>query len=194
MSINPADPKWLEILKANSWQTAFLAIAFGVFIILVKFEIVPTTDSPLWIALPIFAMLICLCLFLASVGEELTKIINPIARIGRWLQNRREAQDAYKFIPYMTDVDRNIIGYLLYHNQKMFQTIQDGGHAAPLISKRIIRSSVRVGQTVHFNWVPFEVPDHIWSVLEIHREEFPYEPPPEGEVEEHPWRIHWMAR
>ncbi len=58
----------------------------------------------------------------------------------------------------------------------MFQTEQDGGYAAPLISKGIIRRSVVHGQAVDLTGMPFEVLDHIRCVLEKNREEFPYKP------------------
>ena len=90
--------------------------------------------------------------------------------------------------------DKEIVGYLLHHNQKMFQTEHDGGYAAPLISRGIIRPSGRPGQAVDLTRMPFEVPDHIWSVLESNREKFPHDPPSGQEVETHPWAIHFMAR
>ena len=43
----------------------------------------------------------------------------------------------------MTKEDKEIIGYLLHHNQKMFQAGVTGGYAAPLISKGIIRQDLR---------------------------------------------------
>lgn len=195
MSINPADPKWLEILKASGWQTAALAIASGLIVVLVKCEIIPTTGSPLWVALPAISALVFAALFIAAVGDKLAKTIKPIDRINQWYLKRREAKAAREFIPYMTDKDREIIGYLLYHNQKMFQADQDGGYAAPLISKGIIRPSGRAGQVVSTSWMPFEVPDHIWSVLKKNQEAFPYEPSPANEIDErYPWAIPWMAR
>jgi len=194
MSINPVDPKWLEILKASGSQTTALAIACGLFVILVKFEVIPTSDSPLWIALPTFGVLIFGCLSLASMYSALANAIKPAARIDRWRLKRQEKKAVREFIPYMTETDRAIIGYLLYHNQKMFQTEQDGGYAAPLISKGIIRLSAVHGQAIDLSWTPFEIPDHIWSVLEQSRESFPYKPSPSGEREKHPWAISWMAR
>lgn len=61
----------------------------------------------------------------------------------------------------MSNEDRAIIGYLLYHNQKMFQHDLNGGYAAPLISKGIIRCALKPGQPFEERWVPFYVPDHI---------------------------------
>ena len=194
MSLNPVDPKWLEILKAKGSHTAALAIASGLIYVLVIFEIIPTTDSPLWEALPAIGALIFLSLFVAAVGDEVVKITKPADRIGRWCLKRREAREIREFIPYMTDKDREIIGYLLHHNQKMFQADQDGGYAAPLISKGIIRQSGRAGQVVTTSSMPFEVPNHIWSVLKKNQEAFPYESPPANEDEKYPWAIPWMAR
>ncbi len=194
MSINPVDPKWLEILKASGWQTTALTIAFGLIVVLVKSDVIPTTDKPLWIALPAIGALIFGCLSLAAMGSALANAIKPAARIDQWRLKRQEERAVREFIPYMTDKDRAIIGYLLHHNQKMFQADQDGCYAAPLISKGIIRRSGVPGQIIDMTRAPFEVPDHIWSVLEKNREAFPYEPPPASEVEKHPWAIPWMAR
>ncbi len=194
MSINPADPKWLDILKASGWQTTALAIACGLIVVLVKSQVIQTTDSPLWIALPAIGALIFGCLSLAAMGSALAKVIKPAARFDRWRLKRHKERAVREFIPYMTDTDRAIIGYLLCHNQKMFQAEQDGGYAAPLISKGIIQRSGVHGQAVDLTRMPFEVPDHVWSVLEKNREAFPYEPPPTGEVEKHPWAIPWMVR
>ncbi len=194
MTINPANPKWLDILKASGWQTAALAIACGLLIVLVKYEVIPTTDNPLWIALPAIGALIFGSLALAAMGSALAKILKPAARFDRWRLKRLDERVVRAFIPYMTDTDRVIIGFLLYHNQKMFQAEQDGGYAAPLISKGIIRRTGVHGQSVDLARMPFEVPDHIWSVLDKNREKFPYVPPPTGEVEKHPWAIPWMVR
>ena len=188
--MNPADAKWLEILKASGWQTAALTVAFVTFIILVKTEIVLTTDSPLWIAIPAIAALICGSLFLASIGDWFVKAIKP--RIGKWRRIRRNQKMVRDFIPYMTDQDRAIIGYLLHHNQKMFQFEDTCGYAAPLLSKGIICAMGKHGQIIDSQWVPFAVPDHIWTVLEKNRDSFPYKPPDRNEG--YPWAIPWMVR
>jgi len=194
MSINPADPKWLEILKASGWQTSALSIACVLILLFVKLKIIPTTDSPYWITLPTIGALIFGCLTLAAMGDALAKVFNPVGRFHQWRLKHHEEREVRKFIPYMTDQDRMIIGYLLYHKQKMFQAEQDGGYAAPLISKGIIRRSGVHGQAVDLTRMPFEIPDHVWFVLEKNREEFPYKPSPTGKIEKHPWAIPWMVR
>ncbi len=194
MAMNPADPKWLEILKANGWQTIALTVACILIVELIKKGIIPTTDSPLWIALPSIGALIFGFLSLASIASAAAKYIKPGVRIDQWRMRRRKIKEIIEYIPYMSDKDREIIGYLLYHKQKMFQADNDGGYAAPLISKGIIRVACKAGQTYDSRWTPFEIPDYAWSVLERNKEHFPYKPPAKGDVEKHPWAIHWMVR
>ena len=99
-----------------------------------------------------------------------------------------------EYIPYMTPKERDIIAYLLAHNQKMFTNTPDGGYANTLISKGIVVCALRRGQTSTYFEMPFEVPDHVWSVLAEHRAEFPYTSPEPSGTAPHPWRVHWMAR
>ncbi len=192
--MNSMDPKWLEILKASGWQTAALALAFGTFIILVKTKIIPVTDSPLWIDFPTLSFLICGFLTLANTGSAANKTFKPGMMIRRWRDRRRHAEDVRKYISHMTEKDRQIIGYLLHYNQKVFDADQDGGYAAPLISKRVIRCALIPGQAFDVIRVPFEIPDHVWSVLKENRESFPYTPPVNDEDEVYPWAIDWRLR
>ena len=106
---------------------------------------------------------------------------------------RQKTKEARDFISYMTDKDREIIGFLLYHNQKTFQADSDGGYAASLIARGIIRVACKPGQVFDPSWMPFEIPDYAWTVLEQNRSSFPYKPPSNGETEKHPWAIHWKV-
>ena len=188
------DSKWLEILKASGWQTTALTLAFGIFIILVKKDVVPTGDDPLWIALPMLGFLICGFLALTSIFSALINAIKPAARIDQWRFKKNDQKKVKELIPYMTDQDKAIIGYLLHHNQKMFNADQDGGYAAPLISKGIVRMSGQHGQVMDMTRIPFEIPDHIWKISEQNSSNFPYSPPPGNETEVYPWAIPWMVR
>ncbi len=194
MSINPADPKWLEILKASGWQTTALTMACVIIVVLVRQGTIPTTNSPLWVTVPFIAGLIFGFLSLAAIGDALAKALEPSKRIKQWFWKRKKIKDVSNFIPYMTEQDRAIIGYLLYHNQKTFQAGSDGGYAAPLISKGIIMVACKQGQVFDPSWTPFEIPDYAWSVLERNKSSFPYKPPKKGETEKHPWAIPWMVR
>lgn len=192
--MNPADPKWLEILKASGWQTTSLTLACIVILILIKNEIIPTTGSPLWIALPAIGGVIFGFLSLGAIASALVEFFKPERLYATWRAKCQKIKEVRAFIPYMTEKDKEIIGYLLYHNQRMFQTDDDAGYAAPLLSKGIIQIAAKQGQSLDLKRVPFEIPDYIWSELERHRDEFPYKPPQKGKTEVYPWAIHWMVR
>ena len=117
MSVNPADPKWLEILKASGWQTTAFAVACILIVVLIKQDFIPTTNSPLWIAVPSIGAVIFGCLSLAAIGNALAEAIKPGMRIDQWRLKRQKVKEVREFIPYMTDKDRKIIGYLLYHRE-----------------------------------------------------------------------------
>ena len=114
------------------------------------------------------------------------------AESGEENQRVHEQQDVEDYIPYMTEEEREIIAYLLAHNQKMFTNTLDCGHANTLLSRGIVVMAVRRGQVITEHEVPFAIPEHIWKVLKKHEREFPYTPPQGGESPAHPWRRHWM--
>lgn len=194
MLLNPIDPKWLQILKASGWQTTALTLACVLIITLIKGNIIPTTDSPLWIAIPSIFALVFGCLSLAAIGSALFKIFRPLELLNQWHFKRKKIKEIEKFIPYMADKDREIIGHLLHHKQKGFQADQDGGYAAPLISKGIIVVSARRGQILDLTRVPYEIPDYIWTVLEENSVYFQYEASPDEKNEVNSWSIPWMAK
>ena len=186
------DPRWLEILKASGWQTAALAIACGLIIVMIRFGLVPTDGSPYWIAIPTIGGVVFGRLALASIVSTIVRTLQP--RVLRWRRLRAERRSAREYIAHMTPKEREIIGYLLHHNQKVFQADQDGGYAAPLISKGIVRIAGQRGQVMDLTRIPFEIPDHIWSELASNRSAFEYTPPRGKEPESFPWAVHWMAR
>ena len=90
MSVNPVDPKWLEILKASGWQTTALAVACIFIVVLIKKDFIPTTNSPLWTAVPSIGAVIFGCLSLAAIGNALAKAIKPGMRIDQWRLKRQK--------------------------------------------------------------------------------------------------------
>jgi hypothetical protein len=102
-----------------------------------------------------------------------------------------EAKDAEEYIEHMTEKDREIIGYLLHRNQRMFEADQSAGHARLLYSRGIVRIAAQHGQVIDAENVPFEIPKHIWDVLVKHKAKFPYD---NSGDETHPWRVDWMVR
>jgi hypothetical protein len=102
-----------------------------------------------------------------------------------------ETAEVEEYIAYMTEKDREIIAYLLHHNQRMFTAASDGGHARLLISRGIVRMAVRHGQHVDLEDVPFEIPKHVWEVLVRNKDKFVYDA---DDDTPYPWRVHWMER
>jgi hypothetical protein len=191
----PADPRWLEILKASGWQTWALATAAGLLLYGNSKKLLPVTLEPWQLQAATAVFVICGCLWLASVGASLVKAAQaPRAKIGQlWVISRAKRQIA-KAIPELLPREREIIAYLLAKNQSLFTNTVDCGHACTLVSKRIVDRALVPGQVAHPSDVPFEVPPHVWEILMKHKSEFPYKTPKAGETEIHPWRVHWMAR
>ena len=102
-----------------------------------------------------------------------------------------DADKTEEYIPFMTAKDKEIIAYLLHHNQRMFTCEPDGGHATLLLSRGIVRIAARPGQQVDYSDVPFEVPLEVWNVLVKHRDQFPYTADDDAP---YPSRVHWMER
>jgi hypothetical protein len=188
------DPRWLEILKASGWQTTFLAIGFAAFLALAHRGVISTDALPLIIPATWLGLFACASLAIASIGQAAVKTVPVHTWVRQW-HGKRQAQKAVAaYIPFMSPKDRQIIGYLLQHRQKTFSCASDGGYAAALIARGIIRMAARPGQMVDLEDVPHLIPDYIWEVLEQHRDQFPHRPEMDGRVEVEPWREGWMAR
>lgn len=86
--------------------------------------------------------------------------------------------------------EREIIAYLLMHNQRMFTCALDGGHASTLISRGIVRVALIPNQAFGSDDMPVEIPSPIWRFLKVHRSNFPCDDIPEDAP--HPWRKSWM--
>jgi hypothetical protein len=186
------DPKWLEILKASGWQTTAGAFAFGLFLLANYRGWLPPFD-PWMIQLSALGFLLCGCLAVGSIGSAVFKFFPISIWILHWIKISQERRATRNYIPHMTPKERQIIGYLLQKNQKILIAEQDGGHAMPLISRRIIVHALQPGQVFNMSRVPMTIPDHIWDELLRHKEQFPYTPEKGGPNETSPWLRHWMA-
>jgi hypothetical protein len=191
------DPKWLEILKASGPQTTGLAFAFGAMLLVIHAGWVVSPDS--WfVALHAFcwlAFLVSSFLSLASVGHTIADFLQPRVWLATWVKRRQQRKAVLQYIPFMTEEERKIVGYLLHLKQKTFTAATDGGYATTLISRRIVVRALVPGQAFSCEDMPLMIPDHVWDVLAEHKDEFPYTPPRHSnEVEVHPWRVPWMAR
>ncbi|MAC89335.1 hypothetical protein [Maricaulis sp.] len=129
-----------------------------------------------------------------------------IARLGNWFKARRERtkarteataardaaqQEVLQYLDHLDERDRQILAYLLEHNDRVFQAASDGGYAAKLVSTGIIKIKGVHGQQMDMMAVPFEVPGFVWNELQKRRDQFPYTPEKGGG---RPWVIPWGAR
>lgn len=174
------DSGWLAILKASAWQLLGLSVAMSVFWLLLRVDILPPSDSPFVVyGLPL-AILTTAGLGLASLAEQITNWAAAALKKRREAveRNRKIAEHQRKFvehIPYMTKNELAIFGYLLTHSQKSFTAEMDGGHASSLYKRGFIQTDAQNGHSYGPYEFPFSVPDHIWSVMEEKRDQFPNE-------------------
>jgi len=130
-------------------------------------------------------------LFLVGIASSANLIFKPRIKLQRWMTRRREAKEAERYIPFMSEKEREIISYLLQRKEKMFTAASDGGYAATLISRRIIVLSINSGLHYSIEDVPMMIPDHIWDVLERNKTSFQTVT---SENSPHPWRVPWALR
>jgi hypothetical protein len=177
---------------AGAYKLA-LAVVCGAYYYAAKTGVIPGAE-PWELRASFLGALLFGVLWIASALIALLNFVPPRAWILHYVDVRKERAHLRSYIPNMTPKEREIIGYLLSHNQKLFIGAYDGGHAIPLISQRIAIMAVQPNQAFDFENTPFVIPDHLWSVLQEHRSQFPWNARDDDEAEAHPWRIHWMER
>jgi hypothetical protein len=75
-----------------------------------------------------------------------------------------------QYIPRMAPNERELIGYLLFHNKKTF--VIDDQTARAMMKRYIAHWTARP----EHGQISMKIPDHIWQLLIRHRSEFPYTP------------------
>ena len=139
------DPRWLAILKASGWQTGALAVACGIFWLLVARKIVPA-PAPIVMTGTAFGGLICGCLSAASILSAIVRVVrNTSAALIHTIKVRKSIE---RYLPHLSQDDIDIISHLLHFNQKTFTIPIDGGFATTLIARGFIVVSPRPGQTI----------------------------------------------
>jgi hypothetical protein len=187
----PPDPRWLEILKASGWQTAAVASASGFFLLAVRWGWIPPLE-PWMVQLSWIALLLSGFLAIGSLLSAASTLFPIKAWVAHSVRIHRAKRDLRNYIPFMTEKERQIIAYLLAKNQKTFTAEMDGGYAATLLSRGIVRITAQHGQQLDFSHVPMSIPDPLWSVLLQFKDSFPYIPPKKTDgVAPHPWRTPW---
>ena len=193
--------KSIDLLKASGWQTAMIAAAAALFLYLSKADILPPLD-PRWIELVVWAvLLVCAALAAASVGSAIQRGVGHLWTLWKRRRARVRAKAAFvRDIPYLSDKERQILGYLREKKRKTFDVDQNGGYANTLLGKRHVLFIAQPGQALDPDRMPVTVAEHVWEVLQERPGDFPYTPeystdgPPKQRVEVSPWRIPWMLR
>jgi hypothetical protein len=120
------DAKWLDVLKAGGPKAVAAAVALGVFALLLNGEHIPGKELPWLYPLSVLGFLIFACVSVASICSFVFEEFEVVQRVKTKAAKRRAKERIEGLIPFMTDVDKAIIGYLLHHNQRMFSTDDDG--------------------------------------------------------------------
>jgi len=187
--------KITDLLKANGWQTAMIAIVSAAFLYMSKAGIAPSIGSEIQLIIWL-VMLVSAALAVASFASwAQSKIALPANAVLRRRAIRKARQSFIDYLPYLTERERQILGYLRHYKIKMFTGDHDGGYAATLLASGFVRYIGTSGQTFDIDKVLFAVPDHIWEMMEARPDAFPHRPElSDGhpQVEVHPWRIPWM--
>jgi hypothetical protein len=120
-------------------------------------------DDPV-IQLAAFVGLLSGCLALASWCSTAYKLFPIHKWLLHWINVRRLRRGLSNYIPHMTPKEREIIAYLLAHNQKTFTAESDGGHAATLLGRGIVTVIAQPGEHLDPEHVPMTIPDSLWDV------------------------------
>lgn len=190
--------KYLDLLKASGWQTGSIAFAAGLFLYLSKIGVLPELEPWMVIATWVVVFL-CGALAAAAMGS----VVQWALQTGWAALQRRRARAKLREafiddIPFLSERERLILGYLREKKQKTFVADHDGGYAATLLAKRYIYYIGVRGQTFDINKVPMAVAEHVWTVMQERPEDFPYVPEYDTSGRQRheiiPWRIPWGAR
>jgi Super-infection exclusion protein B len=186
-SVGFPDPKWRDFLKAGGAAFSAIAVATGVFLILEHLRYVPAIAD--WAQVSsILVFLLTACLTLTNTLAACWNFFEPHVMFVRALNNHRRRKFVRERISHMTPTEREIIGYLLAHNQRIFTAANDGGHATTLIASRIVEFAPAGNQIMAEDNFPFAIPSIVWEELVKQRDKFPYTIPEGGERGSPPWR------
>lgn len=148
--------KIFDLLKANGWRAAMLAIAAAAFLALAAQGVIPKLD-PWMIILAWVVLLTSAALAAAALAGPIQRMVEAnIAKQRRGKAMLAAEQKFRDYIPYMTAKERQILGYLLKRKQKTFTAAVDGGYAATLLSLQFVTPIARPGQQFGIDDLPWE--------------------------------------
>jgi hypothetical protein len=173
-----------------------IAAAAAALLLLSHIQVIPPLDNS-WTLVAWAVLLLGTGLALAPVFAAAQRASTNAIGKAQAQREKMKASEAFKqrfkdYLPYLTDKERAIFGYLLKHKQKHFTADLDGGNAAGLMAQQFVIRIGVAGQAFDYDEVPMGVPDKVWEVLEEQPETFRYKPEMSGSgrdaVEFHPWR------
>ena len=134
-----------------------LAIVFGLYWVAASKQIIPSAQD--WeIRVAASGFLLFGVLWIANVFAAVWRFFTPATMLNNWITLRWERARVRDYIPSMTEKEREIIGYLIAKNQKLFIAAHDGGFAMPLISQRIVIIALQPGQLFDSEHTPMAIP------------------------------------
>ena len=153
---------------------------------------VPALDQT-WKTIVYLSMFVCGALALASLGPPIQRGTSAMwTQLKRRRAKARARQAFINDIPFLSEDERKILGYLREKKQKTFGVNVDGGYASTLLGKRYIYAITQPGQVFDYNRMPVAVAEHVWEVILQRPDDFPYRPEFSSghpKVETYPWRI-----
>lgn len=182
--------KLADILKAGTLPALAVALAAGALLLGFDRGVVPIPGDS-YIFATWAALAIGTTLTLTGALKALSNFVKPSVWIVHLRNKRDRERKAEEHIKYMTERDRDIIAYLLHHNQKTFSGAMDGGYARELIALGLIDRATRPGYAFSPEDIPFSVNEQAWRVFERHRDRFPYRGDDDKPL---PWRVPWELR
>jgi len=186
------DGKWVELLKANGWQFACLALACAGILLADRNAWLPIALDAFSKQVIVIAGFALFALWVAAIGSAVSEWWTlQVRKFKRRRAIEAHAKEFRDYIPYMLPEEKAIFAQLLHQNRKTFTAADDGGHASTLLGRKFVVILAVRGQTISLEDVPFAVPDHIWKIAQEHKSEFPFKPDPRGADA---WRVHWMVR
>jgi hypothetical protein len=173
-------------ISTGGWYKLAIATACGLYLLVNSWNWIPPPE-PWEIRAATFFLLLFALLTIANFIIAAHRFFPVDKWLVHYVTLHREKRGLRGYIPYMMPKEREIIGYLLAKNQKTFCAEVDGGRAGTLLSRGIVMIVAKSKQRLDAENVPMTIPDHLWSVLEQHKDAFPYTPP-DDEDELPPWR------
>lgn len=192
------DAKWLDFLKAGLPVFFGLALACGAALYLDHLVLLPMRIPELGgLCIALVGLLsggLAVGLLLDAAYRGIVWLVSP-----RWHAYRGKKRAAKtkreftKYIPHLSQTERQIFATLLHQNRRTFTNTEDCGYATELLSLGYVRMIARDGQSVQYWDFPFGIPDPVWDALQENRDAFPYEQAQRSrrgrdEADPSPWR------